>query len=97
LHQSPQAWHERINVFLQKTGLIPYLANPSPYIFQKDGLILALAIYVDDLMLVRNHNAKLKWVCDELCFQFDMSLLGSFARYLGVEIFYTTLGVFLSH
>jgi hypothetical protein len=97
LHQSPQAWHEKINVFLQKTDLIPYLANPSPYIFQKDGLILALAIYEDDLMLIGNHNAKLKWVRDELCFQFDMSLLGSFAQYLGVEIFYTILGVFLSH
>jgi hypothetical protein len=48
-------------------------------------------------MLIGNHNAKLKWVRDELCFQFDMSLLGSFAQYLGVEIFYTTLGVFLSH
>jgi hypothetical protein len=96
LHQSPQAWHERINVFLQKIDLVHYLSNHSLYIFQKDGLILALAIYANDLMLISNHNAKLKWVYDGLCSQFNMFLLGSFALYLGVEIFYTTFGVFLS-
>jgi hypothetical protein len=73
LCQSPQGWHERINVFLQKTNLILYLVDPSQYIFQKYGLIFTLAIYVDDLMLIDSHDAKLEWVRDELCFQFDMS------------------------
>jgi hypothetical protein len=83
LCQSPQAWHERIDVFLQKTSLVFCLADLRLYIFQEDGLILTLAIYVDDLMLIGSHNAKLEWVCDEFCSQFDMSLLGPLALYLG--------------
>jgi len=67
------AWENKC--FSSKNRL-NYLLNPSLYIFQKDGLILAFAIYVDDLMLIGNHNAKLKWVRDELCSQFDMFLLG---------------------
>jgi hypothetical protein len=80
---SPRAWHKRIDVFLQKTSLLPCLADPSLYIFQEDGLILTLAIYVDDLMFIGNHNAKLEWVHDEFCSKFDMFLLGPFALYLG--------------
>jgi hypothetical protein len=82
---------------LQKTNLVPCLANPSLHIFQEDGLILALAIYVDDLMLIGNHNAKLEWVRDELCSQFDMSLLGLFTLYFDAIFFYITLGMFLYH
>jgi hypothetical protein len=48
-------------------------------------------------MFIDSHNAKLEWVRDELCFQFVMSILGLFALYLGVDFFYTTLGVFFSH
>jgi hypothetical protein len=55
--------------------------------YPEDGLILGLAIYVDDLMLIGNHNAKLKWVRDELCSQFDMSLLGLLTLYLGAYFF----------
>ncbi len=50
LCQSPWVWHERIDVFLQKTSLVPCLVDLSLYIFQEDGLILAHAIYVDDLI-----------------------------------------------
>jgi hypothetical protein len=60
LHQSLQAWHEKIDVFFQKTNLVPCLADPNLYIIEEDGLILALAIYVNDLMLIGNHNAKLE-------------------------------------
>jgi hypothetical protein len=81
LCQSPWAWHERIYILKKKTNLVPCLADPNLYIFQEDGLILA--IYVDDLMLIGSHNAKLEWVRDEFCSQFDMSLLGLLALYLG--------------
>jgi hypothetical protein len=38
-------------------------------------------------MFTGNHNAKLKWVHDEHCFQFDMSLLGLLTLYLGANFF----------
>jgi len=87
LHQSPRAWHEKISVPFQKTSLVPFLVDPNLYIFQDNGLILALAIYVDDLMLIGNCNAKLEWVHDELCSQIDMYLLALLTLYLGANFF----------
>jgi hypothetical protein len=67
----------------KKTNLVPCLADPILYIFQEDGLILTLAIYVDDLMLIGIDNDKLEWVSDEFFSEFDMFLLGPLALYLG--------------
>jgi hypothetical protein len=69
--------------FFKKASLVPCLVDLSLHIFQEDGLMLTDAIYVDDVLLTHSHNAKLEWVHDELCFQFDMFILGPFTLYLG--------------
>jgi hypothetical protein len=59
------------------------LVDPSLYIFQEEGLIFCLVIYVEDLLFISSHNAKLEWVHDEFCFQFYMSMLRPLSLFMG--------------
>jgi hypothetical protein len=72
-----------MNLFFSLKNWVSSLVDPSLYIFQEKGLILSLVIYVEDLLLISSHNAKLEWVHDEFCFQFDMSLLRPLSLFVG--------------
>lgn len=72
-----------MNFFFSLKNWLSCLADLSIYIFQEEGLILSLIIYVEDLLFISSHNAKLEWVHDEFCFQFDMSLLRPLTLFMG--------------
>jgi hypothetical protein len=97
LHQSQRAWHAKIDDELQTLGLTPCTSDPGLYVSSTGDLLILLIIYVDDLMITGNDAAKITWLQQRLCDKFAMSLLGPLSLYLGVDFFYSSAGILLSH
>ena len=56
LKQVPCAWDEKIKAFFQKTSFSHLLADSKLYIYNVDGLVIVIVIYVDDLIITSNHS-----------------------------------------
>jgi hypothetical protein len=97
LRQSPRQWNARLDAYLLALGLVQSHADPSLYILIEGDLLLLLIIYVDDLLITGSHSTKIQWLAQELNSEFQMSLLGPLAVYLGVSFFYEPAGILMSH
>ncbi len=97
LCQSPHAWNEKINIYLQSIGFVLCFSNPNFYAMIVGDFMFMLIIYVDDLMITRNSVKKKKWFQQLFYEQFDMFLLGPLSLYLVVDFFYNLDNVMLSH
>ena len=54
LKQAPYAWNDKIDAFFQDTGFSRSTADPHLYIHKADSLVMAIVIYVDDLIISRD-------------------------------------------
>jgi hypothetical protein len=54
----------------------------------EDGLYVILILFVNDLLLTRNHFSKLMMLEEELEKRFEMSQLNIMHLYIGVEFLY---------
>jgi hypothetical protein len=97
LCQSPHAWNEKNNIYLQSIGFVLCFSNPNFYAMIVGDFMFMLIIYVDDLMVTWNYVQKIKWFQQLLYEQFAMSLIGPLSLYLGVDFFYNLHNVMLSH
>ena len=52
LKKAPRAWHDRIVDYLMNIGFHRAHANHSLYVHENDIGIVAITIYVDDLIIV---------------------------------------------
>ena len=52
MKQAPCAWNDKIDAFFQDTGFSHTTADPQLYIHKVDGLVMAIVIYVDDLIIL---------------------------------------------
>ena len=51
LKQAPRAWNNKIDAFFQDTGFSRSTADPQLYIHKANSLVMAIVIYVDDLII----------------------------------------------
>ena len=54
LKQAPRAWYSRIDSYLLENGFEKCEGEPTLYINQKDGKILIVVFYVDDVIFIGN-------------------------------------------
>jgi hypothetical protein len=47
-----------------------------------------MVLYVDDLLIIKDHIKKIGWLGNELLFQFEMIELGLLKFFISVEFFY---------
>ena len=59
LKQTPQAWYERIDVYFLRNGFRRSPPNANLYIYRKGGKCMIVVLYVDDLIMTRNHEEKI--------------------------------------
>ena len=82
----PKRWNEKITKESNKVGLEKDINEPCLFTWRKNGKMVFLIIYVDDMILVGNDKLKLDEVKSHFCKVFKMKTLGYIDTFLGIKI-----------
>jgi 2-hydroxychromene-2-carboxylate isomerase len=85
LKQSSRSWNSKFNEFITMYGLKPSVADPCVYSLNSDGVIIIMAIWVDDGLVCSNHHSKLEEIVQFLSNQFEMTS-GPAGCFVGIQI-----------
>ena len=55
LKQAPRCWSEEFTKFLESLGFCRSMADPCLFIYEKDGTIILIAVFVDDSFVVASN------------------------------------------
>jgi len=86
LKQAGRAWYQMIDNTLIQMGFKRTHADNCIYVFNKDGVLMIMAIYVDDLIMLANNLQSLNALKAELGRKFEMKDLGEAHFCLGIQI-----------
>jgi hypothetical protein len=96
LKQAPHAWYSKMGNFLIDTRFSKCHSDSNVYTKKVGSYLLILFLYVDDLILIGNDLKLLNHVKTSLKKKFEMTDLGFFHYFLGLQVFQTDEGIFLS-
>ncbi|CAL8990042.1 unnamed protein product [Prunus brigantina] len=87
LQQSPRQWYKRFDTYMMRIGYRRCESDCCVYshVF-KDGKIILLLLYVDDILIVCQDLSKVRELKSLLGKEFDMKDLGPVQKILGMEI-----------
>ena len=86
LRISPKRWNVRFSEEALKLGLEKDINEPCLFTWRKDGKVVMLILYVDDILLTDNDREKLEEIREKLCLVFKMKDLGEPENFLGMRI-----------
>ncbi len=86
LKQSPRAWNQKLDAFLQSIEFMKSEDDPSVYVAQVGDVNFFIVVFVNDLILVCNDQNKLLQIKEELNQKFEMKDLGELHFFLGMEV-----------
>ena len=87
LKQSPRQWYERFTTCMSNLGYTRFQSDPNVYSRHGPNVILLLAIYVDDILILCNSNDVLLNAKKELHASFSMQDMGALHYCLGIQVF----------
>ena len=87
LKQSPRQWYERFTTCMLHLGYIRFQSDPNVYCRNSTNVILLLAIYVDDILILSNSNDVLSKAKSELHASISMQDMGALHYCLGIQVF----------
>ncbi|XP_070028664.1 uncharacterized mitochondrial protein AtMg00810-like [Nicotiana sylvestris] len=93
--QSPRAWFHRLATFLLRLGFKESNPDHIMFIFQNDGKILVLLIYVDDIAVFGSSKNLIHQFVSSMHSEFSMKDLGPLRYFLGVELVPNSYGLLL--
>ncbi|KAE8667942.1 hypothetical protein F3Y22_tig00112352pilonHSYRG00005 [Hibiscus syriacus] len=96
LKQAPRAWNSRIDKYFQENGFNKCPYEHALYIKIKDGDILIVCLYVDDLIFTGSNPSMFNEFKDVMMKEFEMTDMGLMAYYLGIEVKQQNDGIFIS-
>src|SRR5271156_1226395 len=96
LKQSPREWYSKINAFFLSQGFSRSKNDPNLYIKHSENDIIIIILYVDDLILTSSSNHLIDDIKSKLNQNFQMTDLGLLHYFLGMQIWQTPKGIFLS-
>lgn len=96
LKQAPRAWYHELRQFLLTSGFHNSVADASLFIFNTQGVILYLLVYVDDIIVTGNTTQAVHHFLQQLSTRFSLKDLGNLHYFLGVEVLSHADGLFLS-
>lgn len=96
LKQAPRAWYTGLKGFLLHYGFRNSKADTSLFIYTRNGLILYLLVYVDDIILTGNNSDFISTFIHALANKFSLKDLGPLRYFLGVEVIPTAARIFLT-
>jgi hypothetical protein len=96
LKQPPQAWYAKMDNFLLDTKFYRCHFDPNVYTNKVGIHVIILVLYVGDLILTGSDPKLLNHVKTNLKKKFEMTDLGYFCYFLGLQVLQTKEGIFLS-
>jgi hypothetical protein len=96
LKKVPQSWYSKMDTFLVDTGFSRCHYDPNVYTKKVGSHLIIFFLYVDDLILTSNDSKLLNHFKTILKKKFEMTDLGSLHYFLGIQVFQTNEGIFLS-
>eukprot|EP00253_Pinus_taeda_P005098 PITA_05098 len=96
LKQAPRAWYNRIDSYLLDNDFDKCEGEPIVYIKEKDGKILIVVLYVDDVIFTGNDDQLIKNFKSVMKEEFEMTDMGFLRYFLGIEVDQNEKGIFIS-
>eukprot|EP00253_Pinus_taeda_P005049 PITA_05049 len=96
LKQTPRAWYSRIDSYLLEKGFEKCEGEPTLYIKEKDGKILIVVLYVDDVIFIGNDDYLIEIFKTVMKEVFEMTNMGLVRYFLGIEVEQNGNGIFIS-
>ncbi|CAM9001526.1 unnamed protein product [Rhodiola kirilowii] len=96
LKQSPRAWFDRFRSVMKKYGYKQCDADHALFLKKLGEKLIALIIYVDDMIVTGNDFTEMEKLKDHLSTEFEMKDLGKLNYFLGIEVSRSNQGIFLS-
>lgn len=79
-----KAWYKELSFFLLDTSFTNTISDASLLIYNKNGIIVYMLVYVDDIVVTENNNNFLAAFFDKLSNRFSLKDLGILNYFLGV-------------
>lgn len=95
LKQAPRAWFERFSTQLLHVGFVASGADGNLFIYDYDGHLVFLLLYVDDIIMTGNHPNFIASLIAILGQDFDLKDLGRLHYFLGLQFDYTSTRPFV--
>lgn len=95
LRQAPRNWFFKLSSALRCFGFVQSKADYSLFSFIRNGLVLHVLIYVDDLIVAGNNADEIAKLKAKLSSCFHMKDLGPLKYFLGIEMARSSEGMFL--
>jgi len=86
LAQSPGNWFHTIDPVLISIGFVPLKSDTCIYIYNHDGVIIILTLYVDDLLVIGGDIQLIEKIRSKLMEKFKMTDMGDVSLVLGMQI-----------
>ncbi|KAM2718779.1 hypothetical protein EV1_030652 [Malus domestica] len=96
LKQAPRAWNSRIDKYFQENNFTKCPHEHALYVKVKDGDILIVCLYVDDLIFTGSNPSMFEEFKKVMTKEFEMTDIGLMAYYLGIEVKQSEEGIFIS-
>lgn len=96
LKQAPRAWYNELRTFLLQSGFTNSIADASLFIYNQNGVLLYMLVYVDDIILTGNNNTHLQKFITSFSTRFSLKDLGNISYFLGMEAHRNTQGLLLT-
>ena len=96
LKQAPRAWYNRIEGYFMREGFEKCYFEHTLFVKKKEGGILIISLYVDDLIYTGNSDSMLEGFKKSMMEEFAMTDLGRMRFFLGVEVVQDNRGIFIN-
>ncbi|CAL2255656.1 unnamed protein product [Prunus armeniaca] len=96
LKQAPRAWYSHIELYFVRAGFKKCPYEHTLFTKTKNGGMLIVCLYVDDLIFTGNDESMFKEFKQSMMIEFDMTDLGKMSYFLGIEVLQKTDGIFIS-
>ena len=84
--QASRLWQQTLRHFLLDQGFTSSLSDPCLFQRRRNGAILLVAIYVDDIVCAHNKQAEFNQFNKDFCTRFRANYLGKLEWFLGMSI-----------
>jgi hypothetical protein len=96
LKQAPRAWYSRIDNYFKVNNFMKCPNEHAMYVKTKNGDILIVCIYVDDLIFTGSNPKMVEEFKKAMIMKFEMTDIGLISYYLGIEVKQKEDGIFIS-
>nr|GEV58967.1 hypothetical protein [Tanacetum cinerariifolium] len=86
LHQAPRAWYETLANYLLENGLQRGKIDQTLFIKKKNGNILVVQVYVDDIIFGSTNKDLCKAFEKLMKYKFQISSMGELTFFLGLQV-----------